>query len=263
MTEKRQQHGFSLTETLMALGTLAIGMTFIAGTFLTGMYFSTFSTERTIAAVAAEEAFAKVRLFGLDPNHPDLRTDGFTAYEDLVPLRVEEQRYPSLDGEIDSQYSWAMICRRTAEDSDLVQCVVFVSRETGGNSYWRRASGASWPQLEPSDLPRPVRVNVFREMGTHGPAEIAIRDAVPGDIVDERTFIRDSSILVDDATGQVFRVLERVPGPPDRILLDREWIASDVTSPAGGWVWIIPPAASGGRNPGIAVYQKVLRFPRQ
>ena len=50
----------------MAVGTLAIGMTFIAGTFLTGIFFSTLSTERTIAAVAAEEAFAKVQIYGLD-----------------------------------------------------------------------------------------------------------------------------------------------------------------------------------------------------
>ncbi len=59
----------------MAVGTLAVGMTFIAGTFLTGIYLSTFSTERTIAAVAAEEAFAKMRIFGLDPNDTSSQDD--------------------------------------------------------------------------------------------------------------------------------------------------------------------------------------------
>ncbi len=246
----------------MAVGTLAIGLTFIAGTFLTGIYFSTFSTERTIASVAAEEAFAKVRIYGLDPNHPDLKTDGFVPYEQLTTLPAGESLYPSIDEGVARQYSWSMIARRVADGSDLVQCTAFVSRETGGNpTYWQYENGAGGSQLTSSDQPRPVRVNIVQSTGSAA-NQVVIQDAVASDDIDERTFISNGSILVDDATGQIYRVLERSPDQPDRIELDRPWADGALTSSAGGWVWVVPPPATGGRNPSIAVYQKVLRFPR-
>ena len=61
-----KKNGFSLTEVLISIGVLAIGMIFVAGVFPVGIYFNTLSTERTIAAVVADEAFAKVRLYA-DP----------------------------------------------------------------------------------------------------------------------------------------------------------------------------------------------------
>lgn len=247
----------------MAVGTLAIGLTFIAGTLMTGITFSAFSTERTIASVAAEEAFAKVRIFGLDPNHADLKTDGFAAYEQLVTLPAGEMSYPSIREEATGQYSWAVIVRRVADGSDLVQCTAFVSRQTGGNSsYWVRETGASGSQLKSSDLPRPVCVNVVQSTGL-AVDEITIQDAVTADTTDERMFASNGSILVDDATGQIYRVLERSADQPGRIKLDRPWAGGALTSSAGGWVWVVPPAATGGRNPGIAVYQEILRFPRE
>lgn len=263
MTSKRQQHGFSLTETLMAVGTLAIGLTFIAGTFLTGIYFSSLSTERTIASVAAEEAFAKVRIYGLDPNHADLKTDGFVPYEQLTVLPAGESLYPSIDEGVGRQYSWSLIARRVTDGSDLVQCTVFVSRETGGNpNYWVRETGSTGPQLKASDQPHPVRVNVVAGTGSTA-NEIVIQDAVAGDGIDERMFINHGSILVDDATGQIYRVLERSADQADRVELDRPWAGGALTSSEGGWAWVVPAPATGGRNPCVAVYQKVLRFPRQ
>lgn len=247
----------------MAVGTLAIGMTFIAGTFLTGIVLSTVSTERTVAAVAAEEAFAKVRIYGLDPGHGRLKTDGFVAYEDLATLPAEEALYPSIRKEGARQYSWSALCRRVADSNDLVQCTVFVSRETGGNpSYWKRKSGAGWPQLEVSDLPRPVRINVNQNATPVVLNEIAIKDAVADDSLDERTFVNAGSILVDDATGQTYRVLERSTVNLDTIILDRDWEGGDLTSANGRWVWVVPPGTAGGRIPGVAVYQKIIRFPR-
>jgi Tfp pilus assembly protein PilV len=55
--------GFSLTEVLLAIGTLAVGMLFIAGVFPVGIHFTTIASERTIAAVVTDEAFAKIRLY--------------------------------------------------------------------------------------------------------------------------------------------------------------------------------------------------------
>jgi type II secretory pathway pseudopilin PulG len=263
MARKRQQHGFSLTETLMAVGTLAIGMTFIAGTFLTGIVFSTVSTERTVAAVAVEEAFAKVRIYGLDPANAGLKTDGFVAYEDLTSLPAEEWLYPSIRKANARQYSWAALCRRVADSNDLVECTVFVSRETGGNpSYWKRQAGAGSLNLETSDLPRPVRINVIQSGTPVVANEITVQDAVGNDAIDERTFVNEGSILVDDATGQVYRVTKRSDVELGRVVLDRPWAGGSLTSADGGWVWAVPPGATGGRIPGVAVYQKIIRFPR-
>src|SRR5512146_1239348 len=121
MVKNRRQAGFSLTETLLAVGTLAIGLMFIAGTFLTGVYFSTTSTERTIAAVAADEALAKLRIYGLDPNNANLKTDACVPYEQLVTIPAEEFLYPSSREESSRQYSWAALCRRMSNGSRLVQ----------------------------------------------------------------------------------------------------------------------------------------------
>lgn len=254
MTSDTRQHGFSLTETLLAVGTLAIGMMFIAGTFMTGIYFSTVSTERTIAAVAAAEAFAKVRLF--DPNLAGLRTGESVPYEHLVTIGPREFLYPSTGTEdTGQQYSWAVLCRGMG--GELVQCTVFVSRGTGAESaYWVRQSGVPWPQpLVPSGLPRPVRVSVAYDPVLAGTNGISIVDTSSGDDINELAFINDGSILVDDGTGQIYRVLERSADQPDRVKLDRPWAGG----PAG-LVWVVPPAAAGGRNPVIAVYQEVIRF---
>lgn len=261
MSRKSRQYGFSLTETLMAVGTLAIGLTFIAGTFLTGIYFSTFSTERSIAAVAAEEAFAKMQIFSRDPDGADIEADEHIDYNDIAKLAAREWRYPSVAGDIGKQYSWAAICRRIVPDSNLVQCTVFVSREAGGKlSYWKRDGNAADAPLEVSDRPRPVRIQVDRDSSADE-NEIRIQDDASSANVDERTFVSEGSILVDDATGNLYRVLERVADRPGAVKLDRDWEGGDLTDGSGGRVWVVPPAASGGRNPGVAVYQKVLTFP--
>ncbi len=244
----------------MAVGTLAICLTFIAGTFLTGIYFATFSTEKTIAAVAAEEGFAKMQIFGIDADDADLiKTDGCVDYSEVATPADDEWLYPSV-AEAARQYSWAAICRRMAPGSDLVQCTVFVSREAGGaQSYWEHPDGVTDSSLESSDRPHPVRVHIVRSSSADDNV-VTIEDAAASAQADERTFVSDGSILVDDATGDMYRVLERSASDLGAVLLDRDWGGGDLTSD-GGWVWVIPPAVSGGRNPCCAVYQKILRFP--
>jgi hypothetical protein len=252
-----------LTETLLAVGTLAIGLMFIAGTFLTGVYFSSTSTERTIGAVAADEALAKMRIYGLDPNHANLQTDSLVPYEQLVTIPAEEYLYPSTREESTRQYSWAALCRRMSAGSRLVQCTVFISRQTAGATYRARKTGAEAPQLgtPDPDLPRPVRINLVQDANAANTAEVLLKDAVPDDGIDELAFVNDGCLLVDDKTGQIYHVLERYASQPDKIRLDRAWTGGAITAPAGGWAWVVPPAASGGRNPVVAVYQDVVRFP--
>ena len=50
----------------MAAGILAIGFAFIAGMFPVGVKLTAIATEQTIAPIVADEATAKIRLYG-DP----------------------------------------------------------------------------------------------------------------------------------------------------------------------------------------------------
>ncbi len=97
MRTNDRQAGFSLTEVLLAVATLAVGMIFISGTFLTGIHLSTIATERTIAAVAVDEAFAKIRLYGLDLTDPNFASNQLTRYEVLNPIAQTEFAYPATD----------------------------------------------------------------------------------------------------------------------------------------------------------------------
>jgi hypothetical protein len=240
-------------ETLMAVSTLAVGLLFVGGTFMTGIYFSTVSTERTIASVVADEAFAKIRLYGFDTG--GLGTAGFAPYRPASTMPATEFLYPSTSQVSGGRYSWAAVYRRMG-GSRLAQFTVFICRETGtGTKYWVRQTGPGAPQLDLSDRPVPVWVRIVQDAGTSNPAEVRIVDAVPADTVDESAFINDGASIVDNATGQIYRVLRRFADRPDTIQLDRPW-----TGGASGIVWAVPSAASGGRNPLIAVYQQVLEF---
>ncbi len=271
MSRNVRQNGFSLTETLIAVATLAVGLLFIGGTFMTGVYFSTVSTERTIGSVVADEAFAKIKLYGLnpkaidpvglyalDPNSGDPASIPFVPFDWLENIPSTEYLYPSTSDTSAAQYSWGAICRRMPGSERLVQVTVFVSREGGAHSQYRvRKQGAAWPGLDVSDLPRPVRVSVVQNPGS--PIDIQIVDSLATDGIDERAFINDGASIVDDATGQIYRVRERSATQPDRITLDRAWKGGTGT-PATGGVWVVPPSVSGGRHPLVAIYQQVLRF---
>jgi len=273
----RKNNGFSLTEVLFAVATLAIGMLFIAGTFPVAIYFSTIATERTIAAVVADEAFAKIRLYA-DPNEYDAISDinmpylrvrwqtqtrfnDANAFPATFRFRIDpnEFTYPS-DPRIhisEKKYYWSALCKSVDPTTRLVQVTVFVSRRIGsGATYWRREPVTR--VLDPIGwYPVPVDVNLV-QIGPDA-NEISIIDVIPGD-VDERTFINDGYTILDDETGQIYRVLERYAAPDDdRIRLDRRWGPGIVLGKE--WrVWVVPPPANGGRYPCIAIYQKVIRF---
>jgi prepilin-type N-terminal cleavage/methylation domain-containing protein len=259
MNNKQKHSGFSLTEVLIAVGILSVGMIFIAGVFPAGIYLTTIATERTIAAVAADEAFAKIKIYATgDPNRPinyGTLTENALAYDfnDIFPAirdaNCNELLYPST-GTDDSakQYCWSALCRRADPNDRLVQITVFISRKTGPNLKYPAPPDGSSGTV---DWPRPVKVNVS---GTAGNNELTITG--------EKTFINDGYTIVDDATGRIYRVLERYKNPDNTILLDRDWDDKDwqgntILLPK---VWVVPPPVGGGRYPCIAVYQKVIRF---
>ena len=263
MKDNRRQFGFSLTETLLAVGTLAVGLLFIGGTFMTGVYFSSVATERTIAASVADEAFAKLQLYRLEPDASGLSTTQFVPFERIKAIPASEYLYPSTGESSSGQYSWTAICRRAGTNSRLIQVTVFVCRSSGTDAkYWVRKTGAA-TGFDTSALPRPVRVTIASDAASPTTGEVTIVDPNAADGVDERAFINDGAFIVDDATGRIYRVLERLAAQPDRIrlALTRPDPEKSLTPP-GSSVWVVPPPASGGRGPVIAVYQKVLRFNR-
>ena len=239
MRIRRQYSGFSLTEVLLAVGTLAVGMIFISGTFLTGIYFSTISTERSIAAVVADEAFAKLRLHGIDPTGTNLTLSQQTPFESLNPIAVGEFAYPSTKTLTEKHYFWSALCRPVYSDANnrLVQVTVFISRKVG--------STTTYP---PNGAARPIPVQV----GVTG----AVGDRVLT-VTGDMNYINDGYTIVENGTGQIYRVVERGvdPAHPEQITLaqDRLWQGGDS-------VWVIPPPSGGGKNPCIAVYQKLISF---
>jgi len=238
MRKRRQYRGFSLTEVLLAVGTLAIGMIFISGTFLTGIHFSTIATERSIAAVVADEAFAKVRLFGVDFMDPNFTVYQQLPFESISLMPVYEFAYPSTQTSSEKQYYWSALCRPVYSDSAnrLVQVTVFVSRKAGTSTTYQGGLG------------RPVAVPV----GVTGVVGEYILS-----ITGDAALINDGYTIVENATGQIYRVMERGADPanPEQITLApaKPWQGGDL-------VWVIPPPVGGGKEPCIAVYQKIISF---
>jgi len=242
MTWRNLYKAFSLTEILLAVGTLAIGMLFIAGTFLTGIHLTAIAAERTTAAVAADEAFAKIKLYGINPADPNLAINQLRPFQDVAarkPVPVEEFAYPSTILDIsEKQYYWSALCRRVDPNaaSRLVQVTVFVSRKNSSAASYR--GGAGRP------IPMPINVS-----GTAASNLLVIQEP------DKTTWINDGYTIVDSYTGRIYRVLQRRADQPSTVELDGPWQGSST-----GSVWVIPPPIGGGKNPCIVIYQKVIGF---
>jgi prepilin-type N-terminal cleavage/methylation domain-containing protein len=229
--ELKTKPGFSLTEILFAVGILAVGMVFIAGVFPVAICFVTIAAERSIAAVAADEAFAKIKLYDVNWTDPNFAVGQTVPFGKITRINDFEFAYPSTNlNPDDKQYYWSALCKRIG--SNDVQITVFVCRKTGlfGNRQ----------------LPYAVSVSSILPPK---PDEISINN------VAEKTFINDGYTIVDNATGHIYRVLERDIVTQNKIILDSQWQGSPPVA-----VWVVPPPVSGGRYPCVAVYQKIIRF---
>jgi hypothetical protein len=271
-----RHYGFSLLEVTLAVGVLAVGMLFVAGTFPAGVFLTAASTEQTIAPVVADEAFTKIALYmSPDANgavvkwaqigyksHSSFVVDFNTFMNGAVrKFSNTEIYYPSDPSLTDHPYSWSAIVRKadnTFADANTIvplQVTVFVCRRPGLTARFpdpndTRTTGLVY-------MPQPFKINNVT-LGTGGSRTIQTNDACVG-------LIDAGSTIVEDATGEIYRVLDRDSGrSPVTITLDRDWTATTATS-----VWILPPPISGysgttpivsGKSPCIGVYQRVMKF---
>ena len=231
----RRQSGFSLTEVLLAIGTMAIGMLFVGGVFLLGVHQTTVAMEKTIASVAAAEAFGKIQVYGLatiDPNDPNVGLYQHTLY---TFADSNEYYYPTQDPAASaglgglvasrrSQYSWTALTRPLA--GGATEATVFVLRHQEGGLL----------------NAEPVTYEELKVLGIDGGVVLLVAPVdVPG--VPKRPAIRG-----------ILRV-RRLPGQEPPVEFEPSF---SVPPPGNTIFWMVPER--GGRDPVIDVYRMIVQL---
>ncbi len=255
---KLRAGGFSLTEMLIATGIMAIGLVLVATIFPVGVKLTTMTAERSIAAVTADEAFAKIRLYGLQDasvwptaSNPqtacsdymftanfDYDDDGDIDIDDALDVDWDEFYYPSDPEATDTKYCWSALCRRI--DSQNVQMTVFVNRMTfGGVSYYGLDyDGTNYGWLNTNQWPTPIRINVeydptdtstltyLRELTLDmGGADNTEWDSLKANSV--YSFLDEGFTIVSDRSGKIYSIEELQDTDGDNfretIILREDW----------------------------------------
>lgn len=224
--------GFSLTEVLLAVATIAVGMLFIGGAFLLGVHYSVFSTEQTVAGVVVREAITTIQLRGVY-NASLLGVDHQTLYttdRHGIQLTADERLYPQIRdlSREARQYYWQALVMRDKDDPCCVIVTVFICR---------LVSGGYLGQNGQVDFPQPLMVSL-------SPSGKGLTPNRPG-------LIYDGGLLVRDRDGFIYRARRLEGRSNESFTLSPERTASD----ASGSYWIISPPTDKGRDPTLAVYQ--------
>ena len=226
MKRTRQNIGFSLTEVLLAVATLSVGMLFVGGTFILGIHYSQISTEQTLSELAAQEANVMVRLH-LDPNDLNVGSQrDFSLLDYNMP--PDYPWYPSIvDADKDPQYHWSALCRRIDPIHPEVAVTVLVSR----------VAPAVAPEL--AETLFAIRSGKF----------IATSDG--------SDWLHHGAFVVDDATGRFARVWrtseeDRAAGHQWELrpLWDKNATSADETERT---MWMVRPPTGQGKSPCIYV----------
>jgi len=189
--------------------------------------------------------------------------------------------YPCDDGRDieDKQYFWSAVLRLTepynsvTNPRPLVQVTVFVCRKVrAGLKYYdpnEFYSGSFYPDDE-IDYPMAVAIKVSWDASR--PDRLTIEKSNPSPNGEKIwTFINDGYTIVDDETGRIYRVIERLKGTNDDVIvLDREWNRwwwdaggdwdDNATRNTNIRIWVVPVPVNGNRRPCVAVYQRILKL---
>ena len=222
----------------MAVGILSIGLMLIATMFPAALYLTTVASERTMAAIVADEAFAKIKLFGLQA-YPS----GISDYNNISrsPLiDPNEYSYPSVDpcSTDVRQYYWSALCKRT--DPCEYQVTVFVARKTSpAHTYYRGGEHGKRPKV--------IDVNVIAQVSPLDANQLTVQNA------GQAKYVNPPTAVLDNATGKIYHIIDRNNAI---VTLDRPWEDAAGVKP----IWLIPPPQSGGKNADIEVYQEIIKF---
>ena len=291
MNRRLKNNGFSLTEVLLAAGILTIGFVLIAGVLPVGVKLTSMSTERTIAAVVADEAFAKIRLFGIldvdiwnnpvnDPVQPGLGVDPNTNCVEYGYVSATLNNpfgpafaYPTTDiRPNDKKYFWTALCRYEMWDKghDTFQVTVFVGRDIAAGAKYHYWDPTIAPPNRPENgvYPKPVPIPV-KHFGSSLMDYIVIDQQHPHFHPKVLEFVTDDSILLDGRTGQIMKVRKGpTPSTPTQIFLEEKVFDVDAVPLISNtnfykyprYVWVVPPAVNSGRYPCVGVFQSTVKF---
>ncbi|HAL44377.1 MAG: hypothetical protein A2Y12_15800 [Planctomycetes bacterium GWF2_42_9] len=248
MKLKIKKTAFSLTEVLMAAGILSIGIMLVATMFPAALYLTTTASEKTMAAIVADEAFAKMQLFGIVD--PTKSTERFVRYWQDMSNKIDQDEYiyPSFSG--NAQYSWVPLCKKLNSDSEDMRYLVkvFVTRKTNPNQKFYTDATYS----DANDWPVPVATNSFVFIS---PKYLKLTRGEEQELINPPP----STIIVDNVSGRIFRIVNR---NDDKVTLDRDW-DKDIKEPE---IILYIPSGIGpdgkpsGKNPDIEVFQKIIDF---
>ena len=258
---------------MLATGILGVGLVLIAMVFPVGIKLTSITTERTIGAIAADEAFAKIKLWGLPkaenwPVLPNQTSVGFlrllNAKNAGLPgwsaadLSWKEFLYESNeDSDRQRVYHWSALCRKLSDNE--VQVTVFVTRKVAPNIQFRSSENLGAGPLPATSQPWPSPVTLPLRYDEGNPKELKIVTLLWGD---EYDFFSAGTVLVDDRSGKLYYVQETQDNDGDGRRETLVLRAPYVPPEAGDnfRFWVIPPGIGSPRNPVIAVRQKVMRL---
>jgi prepilin-type N-terminal cleavage/methylation domain-containing protein len=293
MKNNRHNKAFTLVEVMLAAAILVIGLMLVAGAFPVGIKLTAISTERVIGSVVAQEAAAKIQLFG-KPNDPGQPLYGFDFanipigsfadfanldYPDVLPLPTPKMLfqdfdpaefwYPSTaDASQDKLYHWSALIKKDGPLSTTINAVVFVSRISNPAAQYLDPTDFDVTIPQPKPIPVLFDVTASLTLDPTGKTLILGGDDA-GTTFDETTLfsmISDGASLVTlspDAQGnnqiRILNVIDRQPDSPPQlealILADGIPFLQTVE-----YFWVIPSADGSSRNPCIAVYPQTFTF---